>query len=159
MSKRKKTKTLIEKYPPSGPCSCNVCLGYCKRPGWWTVDEAAKAIDAGYAKRMMLEIAPEFTFGVLSPAFNGNEGAIATNQFAYSGCNFLKQGLCELHGTGLMPLECRFCHHERIGLGTKCHTDIEKDWNTPGGQILVKKWITIIKRFRRLYGEDDFSCR
>ena len=144
MSKRKKIKALNEKYPSSEPCSCTVCLGYCQRPGWWTVEEATKAIDVGYANRMMLEIAPEITFGVLSPAFRGNEGRIAVNQFARNGCNFLKHDLCELHGTGLMPLECRFCHHERIGLGKKCHYDIEKDWNTPKGQILVKKWITIV---------------
>ena len=30
-------------------------------------------------------------------------------------------GLCTLHSTGLLPLECRFCHHSRIGQGIKCH--------------------------------------
>ena len=46
---------------------CEVCLTYCARPGWWTVEEAARAMDAGYSDRMMLEISPELTFGVLSP--------------------------------------------------------------------------------------------
>jgi hypothetical protein len=27
-------------------------------PGWWTVEEAGFAIQAGYASRMMLEILP-----------------------------------------------------------------------------------------------------
>jgi len=36
------------------------------RSGWWTVDEASKAIDAGYAEKMMLEISPELNFGVLN---------------------------------------------------------------------------------------------
>jgi len=53
----------------------------------------------------------------------------------------LMDGLCELFGTGLEPLECRFCHHLRVGLGEKCHADIEKDWQTLAGQVLVKKWI------------------
>jgi len=139
--KRAKSKSLNEKYPPSESCSCDICLGYCRRPGWWTVEEAEKAIRAGYANRMMLEISPEMTFGVLSPAFNGCEGGFALNIYAHSGCNFLKNNMCELYLTGLMPLECRFCHHERAGVGQKCHIDIEKKWNTSIGQALVARWL------------------
>lgn len=89
---------------------------------------------------MMLEISPEMNFGVLSPAFKGCEGSIALNIHASNGCNFLKDNLCELHNTGLIPLECSFCHHDRIGLGKKCHADIEKDWKSPKGQALIKEW-------------------
>ena len=143
MAKRKpkNKRTLVEKYPPSSSCACEICVGYCARPGWWTVEEAARAIDAGYANRIMLEVAPELTFGVLSPAFKGCERSFATNEFAKNGCTFLKNNLCELVGTGHQPLECRFCHHERGGLGQKCHADLEKDWKTPAGQSLVEKWI------------------
>lgn len=143
MTKRKANnkRTLIEKYPPSEPCACEICRGYCARPGWWTVEEAARALVAGYANRMMLEIAPELTFGVLSPAFKGCERSFATNAFAKNGCTFLKNNLCELFGTGHQPLECRFCHHERGGLGPRCHADLEKDWKTPEGQSLIEKWI------------------
>jgi hypothetical protein len=143
MSKRKTRfkKALSEKYPPSEPCTCEICSSYCVRPGWWTVEEAARALEAGYGNRMMLEIAPELTFGVLSPAFKGCETTFATNEFARNGCNFLKHDLCELYGTGHQPLECRFCHHDRRGLGPKCHAELEKDWKTPAGQDLVEKWI------------------
>ncbi len=143
MAKRKgrNRKTLPEKYPPSEPCTCDVCLSYCARPGWWTVEEATCALEAGYGNRMMLEIAPELTFGVLSPAFQGCEKNFAINQLAENGCNFLKDDRCELYGTGHQPLECRFCHHERGGFGPKCHADLEKDWKTPAGQALVEKWI------------------
>lgn len=91
----------------------------------------------------MLEMSPDFTFGVLSPSFNGCERDFALQDFARSGCTFLSDGLCGLHGTGLQPLECRFCHHTRKGLGQKCHADIEADWNTPAGQALVSLWIRI----------------
>jgi hypothetical protein len=37
-------------------------------------------------------------------------------------------------------LECRFCHHDRLGLGPKCHADIERGWNTPAGRELVVRW-------------------
>jgi hypothetical protein len=116
-------------------------MAYCARPGWWTVEEAARAIRAGYGRRMMLEVSPEMTYGVLSPAFRGCEGGIAVQECAKNGCNFLKGGLCGLHGTGHEPLECRYCHHLRKGLGKKCHEDLEADWKTPAGQALVSSWI------------------
>lgn len=139
-SRVKRKKTLPEKYPPSPPCACEICQGYCARPGWWTVEEAAHAIDAGYAGRMMVEVSPERSFLVLSPAFHGSEGNFALNQHADQGCTFLKDSRCVLHGTGLQPLECRFCHHDRPGEGQVCHADIEADWHTPNGQALVEHW-------------------
>lgn len=141
-SKRKRhhDKPLADRYPPSPPCDCEVCRSFCDRPGWWTVREAARALAAGYANRMMLEVSPERDFGELSPAFQGCEGGFAIQELSDCGCNFLVGGLCELHGTGLQPLECRFCHHDRPGCGEACHADLEKDWNTLMGQQLVMKW-------------------
>ena len=139
----KPARSLAQKYPPSRPCSCEICLSYCKRPGWWTVEEAEKAFEAGLGSRMMLEISPERTFGVLAPAFYGCEGGFALNAFAGTGCNFLKNNLCELFGTGMQPLECRYCHHDRKGMGIVCHSDIEKDWKTDRGQTLVSRWMKI----------------
>ena len=144
-------KTLAQKYPPSPPCSCEVCLGYCTRPGWWTVKEAARALKAGHGSRMMLELAPDRSFGVLSPAFKGCEGTFALQECAGQGCNFLKEQRCELHGTGFQPIECRFCHHDRPGLGPQCHADIEKDWYTPAGRALVALWC----RLTGLWGSLD----
>jgi hypothetical protein len=104
------------------------------------VAEAVRAYNAGYARRMMLEISPDRSFGVLSPAFAGCEGAFASNRFASHGCTFLEEGLCALYGSGLQPLECRFCHHDRQGQGPLCHEAIEKDWMTPAGRVLVARW-------------------
>jgi hypothetical protein len=110
------------------------------RPGWWTVDEAAAAIEAGLADRMMLEMAPDKIFGVLSPAFKGNEVDYARQANASHGCTFFVNGQCEIHDTGLEPLECRFCHHDRMGQGIKCHNDIERDWDSAEGRKLVVRW-------------------
>jgi len=140
---------LIEKYKPSEPCTCDICKSYCSRPGWWTVEEADKVIRAGFANRLMLEISPDRDFGVLSPAFKGNESRYALQIFSKFGCTFLNNGLCELFGTGLQPLECRFCHHDRKGLGITCHLDIEKDWNTKHGKSLIVKWGNMIGFWQR----------
>ncbi len=141
MSANRKRKSLSQKYPPSQPCSCGVCSAYCERPGWWTVGEAARAMEAGFGGRMMLEMAPEMTFGVLAPAFRGCEASIALQQFAGRGCTFLSDGKCELHGSGYQPLECRFCHHDRKGKGKQCHADLERDWRSDAGRSLVSKWL------------------
>lgn len=134
------TNSLTDRYPPSIPCTCDICLQYCVRPGWWPVEQAEQAIQAGYAPRMMLEISPELTFGVLSPAFRGCESQFVDYTFMSLGCTFLQNNLCELFGTGLQPLECRYCHHDRRGLGNQCHAAIEQDWNSPAGIALVVKW-------------------
>jgi hypothetical protein len=141
---KKRQMTFAEKYPPSEPCACEVCLLYCARPGWWTVEEASQALDAGYGKRMMLEVSPERTFGVLSPAFRGCGGFFALQAYAARGCSFLVDSRCELHWTGLQPLECRFCHHDRPGLGPKCHAALEKDWSTGAGRALVVNWCKLM---------------
>ena len=149
--KARNKRTLLEKYLPSEPCTCEICVGYCARPGWWTVDQAARALEAGYGNRMMLEIAPELTFGVLSPAFQGCEGSFATTRCSKNSCTFLKNERCELFGTDHEPLECRFCHHDRRGQGPKCHSDLEKDWKTPAGQTLVQIWINQFRPSFRLF--------
>jgi hypothetical protein len=89
---------------------------------------------------MMMEMAPDRSFAVLSPAFKGNEQYFAVSEHASNGCTFLNEGRCELHGTGLQPLECRYCHHTRVGQGPKCHRDIERSWNTAAGRALVVRW-------------------
>jgi hypothetical protein len=136
----KQKKSLAAKYPPSKPCACKICVGYCKRPGWWTVAEASRAIEAGYADRMMLELSQDKIFGVLSPAFKGCEQAFATELFVNNGCTFLKNDKCELFDTGYEPLECRYCHHDRRGMGLKCHIDIGNEWNGDEGRALVVYW-------------------
>ncbi|MBN2416362.1 hypothetical protein JXO52_10995 [bacterium] len=147
-----------ELFPPSPPCSCGICLGYCRRPGWWSVEEAAAALEAGYGTRMMCELSPEFTFGVLSPAFRGNEADLSFQVNAGNGCTFLKENLCELYGTGYQPLECRFCHHSRTGRGRQCHVALEKDWHSMAGQRLVLRWMHTHSIFEK-YGLTPGSSR
>ena len=141
---------LEEKYKPSKPCSCDICKSYCKRPGWWTVEEAAKAIQAGLVNRMMLEVSPQYDFGILAPAFKGNEVNYAMQVNAENGCTFYGNGLCELFETGLEPLECRFTHHNRKGAGIKCHQALAKDWKSKEGQKLVIQWCRMVGFWQRL---------
>lgn len=154
MKRKRLLLPLNERFPPSAPCSCAVCRAYCARPGWWTVDEASRALLAGYGPRMMLELSPDRSYGVLSPAFRGCEGTFALQAFAHNGCNFFHHGLCGLYGTGFEPLECRYCHHAREGKGMLCHDALAQDWLTPAGQALVRQWIQTV-----LYSHGLPPCR
>lgn len=104
MKRKKKHRSLRDKYPPSEPCSCEICRSYCVRPGWWTVEEASKAIKAGYGHRMMLEIAPEMTFGVLSPAFKGCEGFMLCRSIQKTDAIFIQTAFVSFSGQVCRPL-------------------------------------------------------
>jgi len=89
---------------------------------------------------MMVEVSPELNYCVLAPAFKGNEGDYALQIFSKNGCTFFIEGKCELFGKGIQPLECRFCHHSRMGLGYQCHEDIGKEWNSLKGKKIIVEW-------------------
>ena len=114
------------------------------------MEQAAAALEAGHGVRMMLEMGSGNAFAVLSPAFKGNEQRFAAQEFADQGCTFLTNDRCELYGTGHQPLECQFCHHDRPGQGVRCHSDIEKQWNSAGGRALVVRWSNESEFWRRL---------
>ena len=136
---------LYAKYPPSPPCSCRTCSYFCARPGWWLVHEARLAMENGHAKDMMIEFSPDASFGVLTPAFKGNGGYFALEAYAHNGCTFLDEGRCSIHRLPYQPMECRFCHHTRLGRGLQCHADIAKDWNTSKGRRLVMHWLGMME--------------
>lgn len=145
---------LARQFPPSESCGCEICQKFCSRPGWWTVNEARLVVQSVFARRMMLEISPNHKFGVLAPAFKGNEAFIAANQYKSNGCTFFSEHQCELYSSGFMPLECRFCHHDRPGLGQECHLAIENNWRSEEGHSLVQRWckMTGVWQYLPLYG-------
>ena len=136
-------RSFYARFPASSACSCDICVNFCGRPGWWLVSEARDAIERGHGRRMMLEFSPDGSFGVLSPAFKGNEGFFALREYSGNSCTFLTGNCCAIFGETFRPLECRFCHHDRIGSGDQCHLAIEKDWNTSKGRRLVKEWLIL----------------
>jgi hypothetical protein len=99
---------------------------------------------------MMLEMSPDRSFGVVAPAFRGNEVDFALQDHASGGCTFLVENRCELHGSGHQPLECRFCHHDRPGMGLRCHDDIGRAWDSPRGRALVVRWAKLTGFWDRL---------
>jgi len=138
-----KAHPLYDTFPPSEGCGCPTCRSYCNRPGWPLVEEARLAIEGGYGSRLMLEFAPGFAYGILAPAFKGNEGTFALQACSTNGCTFLVDGQCTVFQQPFRPIECRFCHHGRPGQGLKCHLEVARDWNTSKGKRLVKRWLAL----------------
>lgn len=72
---------LIHERPTTKSCDCPKCVSLCERvPGMGTVDEMAKAIDAGMAGRLMLDWQVKddgSSIEILAPASLGHEGARA----------------------------------------------------------------------------------
>src|SRR5262245_51533200 len=110
-------------------CTCEKCIRACQRaPGWMSPEEARKAIDNGYADRLMRDwFEPSSKYGnkeriyVLAPASLGCEGKDAPEvdredlhniirglEWNKGRCTFFNdEGRCEVHESGFKPLQCK----------------------------------------------------
>jgi Fe-S-cluster containining protein len=142
--------------PNDTACACAICTSYCRNnPGWMLPEEAARAIAAGYADRLMLdwwEASKETDFQkvyLLCPASAGSQGAYAPDTdflsilrgWSKGQCTLLEGDTCAIHASGFKPLECRAAHHDgtreasyRVRVALVCA------WNTPAGEQIVAVW-------------------
>lgn len=137
---------------PTNACSCDVCKDQCKRPCWGTPSDTVALLDAGYAKRLMLD----YWVGdgrngddirLISPALTGYEGRSAP--FCPKGvCVFQRaDGLCELHDLGLKPQEgCEAHHSSESEDGYKLHQRVAKLWDNDEGDKVVAQWRQLVRK-------------
>jgi Fe-S-cluster containining protein len=124
-------------------CSCKRCKEECRRcPGWFTPEEAVKAIEAGYAPRMSAVVQLHHKtlrpITALAPSVIGSEGKRYYHRAGR--CTFLNHlDRCEIHRSGFKPVECR--------LGFSCRPSTNPNelemfamWDTPEGKSAVEKW-------------------
>jgi len=92
-------------------CSCEKCSKMCHAPCCGTPDDMQKLIDAGYGERLMYDDLPGGEY-MIKPALKGFEGEGAPWEVASkAGCTFWKDGKCELHESGLKPLQGKLALH------------------------------------------------
>lgn len=142
-------------------CECAECVANCKRyPGWFTPDEAKRAIDAGYANRLMRDYweGEKTPIYVLAPAVVGCEGGDIQPDDAWIGaqrglmawvlgevypgrCTFLADDKCAIHDSGFKPIQCRtaFCQDTENKLW-KSKLDVADLWNTEEGHAVLALW-------------------
>ena len=123
--------------------SCETCVGMCEnRPCWPTPDEAEKMLNAGLARKMMLDYwvnRPEDIY-ILAPAIVGY-GADNAPFWPSGRCILLSSdGLCKIHDSGFKPLEGAVadCQNDKASEGVR--EFIVSQWDTPKGKKLVQRW-------------------
>lgn len=97
------------KVTPRPACSCDKCKSMCTRcPCEPTPKQAVALIEAGYADRLMK--VKHYNELKIMPARVGCEGKYTEEPWGT--CTFYKDGLCELHDTGLKPLGATAVLHD-----------------------------------------------
>jgi hypothetical protein len=132
-----------------------------RNPGWFAPEEARKAIEAGFANRMMCDWwEPDARYGneeniyVLAAASVGCEGDMAPT-FTFwdilfgrglskgKCCMLNKDRLCEIHDSGFKPLQCRTalaCGAQEPWAGYNSNLETIKLWDTGEGRAVVELW-------------------
>lgn len=147
-------------------CACQKCQSEClHNPGWFTPEEAAKAIAAGYARKLMRDwLEPSSKLGnedriyLLAPAARGCEGddapelefdfvEIIFNGLSKGRCVFFdKNGRCELYDSGFKPIQCRTALMCGPCDGYQGNYAVAKLWATPEARRLVEKWEKMMEK-------------
>lgn len=88
-------------------CKCRLCKNQCHTPCLGTPQDILKIIEAGYKDRLA---ATEWYVGILMGVIDMPIPMIQSKQEG-DWCTFFKDGLCELHDSGLKPTEGKLSHH------------------------------------------------
>lgn len=97
-------------------CKCKLCQSQCAAPCKGTPEDMVKIIAAGYTDRVAIYKVP---FTGLFPEFSGLQYIAGKIDPETKMCTFFKEGLCELHNSGLKPTEGKLSHHTTEKLDPK----------------------------------------
>lgn len=129
-------------------CKCKACVTACERnPGWFGLDDAEAALNAGYGDRMMLDWLTDYpdSVYVLAPASIGFAKSLApegdfagmlAGRWCKGECVLLLNGLCTIHQTGFKPAQCRALTHK----SSMDNYEAADPWNSDRGRALVARW-------------------
>ncbi|MCC7017785.1 MAG: hypothetical protein IT564_11350 [Rhodospirillales bacterium] len=108
-------------------------------PCWPTPDEAIALIAAGYGHSLMIDVWEDLgrcPVRLLCPKTVKGKANI------FSACSFFKLQRCQLHTTGLKPLEGRLANHALPHRQRQeIHDEIAEMWDTPDVQAVVELWL------------------
>ena len=119
-------------------CSCEKCKGLCKTPCLGTPDDIEALIKAGYRNRLAITYwVPGMLLGLTKKPIK----MIQPIQREDGWCTFrTSDGLCELHGKGLKPLEGKLasCRPKPVGW------TIQNDFTW----LIAKEWLPLQDMFK-----------
>lgn len=122
-------------------CDCNKCSMMCRAPCCGTPEDVLNLINAGHANRLSLDDWPG-DVALIKPALKMYEGEKAPwNTNSAAGCTFWKNGLCELHESGLKPAQGKLANHANTDeqIAEICQM-IRDSWEEPLAKKVIKQW-------------------
>ncbi len=113
----------------------------CHAPCCGTPDEMHKLMEAGYGERLMVDDWPDGP-PMIKPAMKGYEGKISPwNTRSDEGCTFWKEGKCQLHSSGLKPLQGKLAHHSlEFNEISAIENAIVAAWETERASEVIDMW-------------------
>lgn len=146
-------------------CTCSTCTSHCHRvPGWMLPEEARKAVDAGYAPKLMIDWfdGKDGPLFVLCPAAQFHEGERAPTWDEMTGgdwmrgwlgnvskgrCAFLSEvGRCTIHDSGFKPIHCRQAFHDSTKVIREPDNEkIAGAWQTTDAKALIEEWKKLVE--------------
>lgn len=126
-------------------CKCQDCKRQCKTPCLGTPEDVEKLIEAGYINRLGVY---DWDFGRMFGSIDRSIEMVQAKQNA-TGCTFFKDGLCELHESGLKPTEGKLSHHSTslatFKFSKSVSWNVAKEWISPENEETVERIFNKIK--------------
>lgn len=135
-------------------CSCGACDRQCKSvPGLATPAQILDLINAGYGNSI---VASDWMVGMIS---GHDTHPIPMYQLRFTidqGCSMLVSGLCNLHNTGLKPIECTLSHHSHLpkaNIRKSISYCVSREWLRPDNRdtIVEIEDLLVIPNQQRIY--------
>lgn len=117
---------------PLTECSCDNCKDMCRRcPCFPTPDDVVRLIQAGYMDKLIITFHPDeksndYPIPLVAPKEKEKGGCVFHN----------KEGLCDLHESGLKPTEGKMAIHNLADNGLR--RSIIYTWITPKGVEVMR---------------------
>lgn len=115
-------------------CKCQECKKQCKTPCLGTPEDILRLINAGYKDKLY---PTEWCVGLVLGRIKYAVPMVQALQTP-SGCIFFKDGLCELHESGLKPTEGKLSHHSIKAESYKFSKSLS--WNVAKEWLDAKNW-------------------
>lgn len=125
-------------------CRCSQCTMQCRTPCLGTPEDILRLLKAGYKKRLSPTLwGVGLVLGRL-PYMVPMVQARQVNGY----CTFFRDGLCELHRTGLKPTEGRLSYHtitkENLKFDSSLSWNVAREWLDERNDTVIEEIIRLM---------------
>lgn len=121
-------------------CKCAACKKQCKTPCLGTPQDILNLIKAGHSDKLART---EWLVGMVLGKLSVSISMVQLIQTDQGCCICFKEGLCELHGSGLKPTEGKLSHHtitaENFKFSKMLSWNVAKEWINSENTAIVEE--------------------